>query len=432
MAESAILQICARTSAQMAIEQLFELKPKNVDKALLERIFCGDERLDLSTLAPGLNHPSADVRALTVKLLSEAGDIAIEDADRLLRDDVAAVRYEALVALKKHGRVTSIAEAKATLVKPKPPQGLGVLALLGSSSAIDWEGDAAFEKFQELEFSDMDVAALEEIAETETIYNRSATFALIQRQFRQRSGKLREDLDTEFSADVQKEIDSSLAMLGSRSVYSNPNDRVIEHVKKKLVSRALEIICKKKEVTDLNRVRKILREGKADSCSAVIDYLKKFGTFDDVPLLIELAKETSFFSRMMSMSPSSNSPIRQVAAALISISVGRIDELLSISMESKLLSSVIISLPEVRFRELSEDTIMQLYLSEHDQVRKAAALKSIQAFPKRKLLQILDEYMSSNEVRYYNAIHWLDFGCSLSRERGLEAVSRIIQTMLPR
>jgi hypothetical protein len=79
------------------------------------------------------------------------------------------------------------------------------------------------------------------------------------------------------------------------------------------------------------------------------------------------------------------------------------------------------------FRDLGDAVIIDLLRSKRDVVRKAAALKCVQALPKKRVAKILAAYISPSEPYYYNVVHWLDLGASLPGDRAVSAAKKMIR-----
>ena len=109
----------------------------------------------------------------------------------------------------------------------------------------------------------------------------------------------------------------------------------------------------------------------------------------------------------------------------------RLDELLSLPAPSILLSCLIREVSERSFQALSDGVIMQLFRSEYDDVRKAAALKCVRAFPRYRLAMLLNGHVSGDEFRYYNVIRWLDLGVSVPRDRARSAAEIVLSRDWP-
>lgn len=110
-----------------------------------------------------------------------------------------------------------------------------------------------------------------------------------------------------------------------------------------------------------------------------------------------------------------------VSAALTVIAKGRLGELIQLEMPYRLLEAIIKRSSEKELATLSDDELMPLFTSNLDVIRKAAALKAIRSFPKRRLKALLDRYEHEDGSRYYNVIYWLDFGITMPKRRVMRA-----------
>jgi len=117
------------------------------------------------------------------------------------------------------------------------------------------------------------------------------------------------------------------------------------------------------------------------------------------------------------------------AAALRRLGKGRIPELLEIKMSPFLLARLIYQLSDKEFAALSDQKVKSLLHSDNDRVRKMTALKCIRAYTKARLKRTLDDYMSGDQQRYYNVIHWLDMGVSAPKPLLSRAVAKTIAKM---
>ena len=89
-------------------------------------------------------------------------------------------------------------------------------------------------------------------------------------------------------------------------------------------------------------------------------------------------------------------------------------------MPATILKRTIELCAESRFSEISHDTLLVLLDHESADVRKAASIKTVRALSVKRIKSILHEYVSSDKYRYYNVIHWLDLGTSMSRYQARE------------
>ncbi len=119
-------------------------------------------------------------------------------------------------------------------------------------------------------------------------------------------------------------------------------------------------------------------------------------------------------------------PLMAVSSGQESVAREKGADLLSATAPSRLLSLLIVESSEKVFRALSDSSITKLFRSEHDVIRKAAALKCVRALPKRRLTQLLNNYVSGDALRYYNVVHWLDLGVSIPRDRARSAAETVL------
>lgn len=423
-AVEAMLRIKFRDSRENAILALFEFQPESIASDLLTALFQNSDSIDTTILTQGIGHRSSAVRRVVVKLLRRRQAMGTEVADQLISDSDAEVRFEALLALFQNGRQFSDNDAKRILVKHKRYQYGG---LLGAFGATDSEGEAYWDQFREQRMAAMANSDLEEVATNSSIFDRTAQFLLTERQFAKFGDSLRTAIDDNFKTEFDKEVEELARKFGRESDSVEKTRNSEEHLRKKFTRAGLDIICRKGEPQDLKRVRNILRSGFVSYSEIDIAYLQKYGEWDDVSLIIEMLDRPSSNRRSASLLFAPDDGRYQVAArAIYGLGRSRFGELLSLLKPDRLLSHLIVVSSEKVFRELSDSSITQLFRSEHDAVRKAAALKCVRALPKIRLTQLLGTYISGDWIRYYNVIHWLDFGASVPRDRARSAADKVL------
>ena len=76
--------------------------------------------------------------------------------------------------------------------------------------------------------------------------------------------------------------------------------------------------------------------------------------------------------------------------------------------------------PQSRFAKISNDALFDLLDHDSSDVRKAAAMKAVLVFSVTRIRSVLHEYLDKH--RYYNVIHWLDLGASMSRDEARKVI----------
>ena len=74
-----------------------------------------------------------------------------------------------------------------------------------------------------------------------------------------------------------------------------------------------------------------------------------------------------------------------------------------------------------------DETVLKLLNDDDERVRKTAALRCIDTFPKSRLRKLLDVYIDQDEFRYYNVIHWLDLGVTMPGQFVRKIVQRELE-----
>ncbi len=161
-----------------------------------------------------------------------------------------------------------------------------------------------------------------------------------------------------------------------------------------------------------------------------VRFLRRNGEWDDVPRLIA-AVERSWLATprrntlLGAMSTSVDDGKYAVAAsAIAALGRRRENELIALTMSDRLRRQIIIEMTNAGFATLADTAIMECFRSKDAEVRKAAALKAVQATTKARQKVLLAQYLAEN-YRFYNVLVWLDLGVSLPRETARAAAERI-------
>lgn len=426
-AADAMIRINSRDSREKAIAALYELQPSDVSDDVLHGLF--DKVTTTETLLSGISQQSAKVRHIVVSLLRDRGALPNETAERLLNDDDAAVRYEALMSLVATGRTFSDAEAERILVKPFTGAGLiGALGVYGSRN----RGQDYFEQFQKYRLRSLKDDDLEKAAAEESIFDRTAELTLTERFFGLRAEELRRNVDDQYKAAFSRALNGMAEKLAG----SDGAQELIEKIRslenslrKKFTRQGLDLICRKAEPGDLGRVRSTLRSGFVDYSAWDMQYLQKFGEWEDIDLIIEAVKRpTADAGASIFASARYDSKYREAAEAIFKLGRARLSEVFAMAASPQLLSYVIAQTPDKAFRSLSDATIMRLLRLDDEKVRKVAALKCVRALPERRVSNLLRAYMRQEAPYYYNVVHWLDFGVSTPKDHKLVGVKKALNT----
>jgi len=420
-AADAIIRINFRDSREKAVRSLFELQPTSISRKILTELFDNTGALSTEMLLNGVGHRNSDVRRIVIEILCNRGELPLLTAEQLLNDNDAKIRYEALKSLINVGRSFSDIEAHKIIVKENEQIGLGLM----SAGTLD-SGDTHWSHFQLHRLRSLDDRELEVAVIKDSIFNRDPQFILAERQFKRRGEDLRRCIDNQYKEEFSRTLNKKIKQNELNLELIATIRKLEKFLRANFTRTGLDIICRKAESCDLGRVRLTLKSGFVVPSLLDIEYLRKFGEWEDIPLVIDLVRRTGFESNNI-WSIAFDETKNQIAArAIYELGRGRLPELLAMLALEKLLSQCIVEIPDNAFGKLSDESINLLLRSENDLVRKSAALKCIKSFPKGRIKKLLKNYVSDGQFRYYNVIHWLDFGVSIPKDRASLAAKKVL------
>ncbi|MDX8399977.1 MAG: hypothetical protein R8K20_06985, partial [Gallionellaceae bacterium] len=181
------------------------------------------------------------------------------------------------------GRTFSIGEAEKILVKKTQRNGLGLLNMGLADS-----GDDCFSHFKLQQLRSLGDKELEAAAVNDQIFDRDPQFILADRQFKRRGEDLRRCVDDQYKDIFSHELNKQTARIGIHSEVVEKIRGLEDFIRKDLTRKGLDIICRKAEACDLGRVRQTLKGSQLQCSIFDIDYLRKFGEWEDIPLLLDL------------------------------------------------------------------------------------------------------------------------------------------------
>ena len=424
-AVDAIIRINLRDSRQKAYAALLELQPESVEAVLLQDLFSSSGGIATDSLREGLGHRSSKVRLEVVRLLCARGDMNVETAEQLLADTSSEIRFEVMRFLASHGRVFSELEARKLLVQPA--QGLGLL--FGSSASFN---EAQLDRFKDWLRRAAPVRELEKTLNS-SLFNREDEFVLAERRFSKYGPNLRKAVGNLFKAEFD-EAYARLESLAHTGEFLRETKDLEMFVREKHTRSGLDVICRRGDSNDLNLVRRVLASGFVGFSSEDVEYLRRFGEWTDVALIISTVdrpttRNSDSRTILGGATELDGRKYRAAARAIYALAKDRIDELFATLMPDKLRAHLILQVPDKALSAIQDSLLLEFFDSKDDDVRKAAALRCAGALPRGRQSSLLDKYLDGHQ--YYNVIHWLDLGISMPRERVRAAIWRIIDRTWP-
>lgn len=387
--------ILLRTRQEIAAQQLILDSPfESLDADMLQSVLDGFVNLETEKLLPGLEHRNVQVRLRTLKVLLERGSLDAEMAERLSKDSDASVRNEAISALLKLGRSFTEEEVKKILI---------------TEDDSDKKGEEFFARYQLEQLKNFPKRELTKKVESSPMFDDAAYFARVERYFAKHVNELRRDIDDTFKAYFEERIRRIETLFSVGKDFSDIVYRgyIEDFHRKRLTRQGLDILCRASKGEDLQRIRGNLQGGYAGTSKADAKYLGKYGEWRDILLLSSADSSLEGHEDFQG----------EIAKAVLNISRRHpYSELFALEIPAVTLKKTIELCAESRFSKISNDSLFKLLYHESPDVRKAASIKVVLTFSAKRIKAILHEYVSTNKYRYYNVIHWLDLGASMSRD----------------
>jgi Domain of unknown function (DUF4062) len=409
-AADALFRINLREGHERSLELLIETQTDSVSKSVIGEIFSVPPQLETKTLQEAILHRVADVRLAAVRILHERKALSNANAEQLLADISADVRMEAMLSLRDNGRQFSDTEGHSILVKAAD----GGLAARGNT-----QGEENYTRFKESYLRKMSERELSEAVEILAPFNEAQYLARADTYYSNFGPMLKVAVENEF----RHHFDEYLRPTGASGEELTQRARVAEYVRERLTRGGLNVIEGKRDPLDLGLIRHVLKSGFVKWSATDAEYLAEFGEWQDISLLSDMVERPDYGSAAL-FNLSGDKRFADAGRAIYSLGKKRLPELLALELRSEVLKIVVLQIPDKGIRDLDYKVLRPLVLSKADSVRKVTALKIAKVFTRTQVAEFLSVYLTSEDRRYYNVVHWLDFAVSAPRPIVLKAASR--------
>lgn len=391
---------------------ILQSKFESLESAILDPVVQGLADLPTEELLSGLQHRCTELLMATLRILLDRGQIDDRTLETMFNHRDARVRIEVIRALQRRGRSFTPHEVEDLLLK---------------KDRSDRSGRVHFDKYIHDDLMNRTESELTVRVDTSKIYDDAAYFARAEKFFKRYGDSLRSDIDDRFQRyvrDLVGRIEKSVPQSFS-SEFLKVLDEIEDGYRKQLTRSALDILCKTRERSDLERIRSNLSEGYAGPSSYDAKYLAKHGEWNDIILIS--SPSGSVHEGTLSLRHTRQDFNREIAQAILEIS--RRD---SVSMSDwadiadPLLAIVVNMCPHSRFYTITDEALFRLFQHESAQVRKATAMKVVLVLPRKRIRTVLQQHISADRF-YYNVVHWLDAGASLSRQEARRVVHGVLE-----
>ncbi|ADU14088.1 DUF4062 domain-containing protein [Asticcacaulis excentricus] len=420
--EAAVVGILAKSSAIAAINRVLSVGISLLDSDVVGAIFSQPELLDTGTLIECLAAKPDNLRLEAAKLLFLRDEIPLDQAQALVSDGSLEIRFVAAERLRKLGHPLSADLLKKALTVERQRN-----ALLFNAFAPR-ETDSTF--LNRYEFNRLSEMTLQDLRK-ET-YNNGALAgrdlgAMYKTYARTLAPEIRQNLQDGFAAYYADGIATMEAALGPSATRSEQMRKLEDFTRNTNTTYALEALCSLGKREDLPLVRQVIDTMKVDASDSVLTFLGKFGQWSDVPRISALgdgnqAPSGILITRMPSMPENK-------AAAIVAVGKERVSDVLKLTVDPSIRRAIARVLPLVVISRLNDDILLQQFNNEDDRYRVIFALKCVLALSKLRLKALLDRYLTVEDKRYYNSVHWLDLGRSFPTDLARTIARRHLLTV---
>lgn len=415
--EAAIIGILSRKSVSMALKRLVEKEVYKVEDALVEELFRSPQSLTTETMALCLSAKSDDVRLRAVQILFERNEVTLEAAKTLLTDSNHEIRLFAAESLKKMGEEldNDIVKKALTLEIQASRLGFGML----QRKEMD---ETYHERYLSNRLAELDFKVLKAKVEEAGVFHDRELSVLYSKYSSKLQNDIRKNIEDcfkgYFQAVVQKEVESG---------WADPNmvskiKKIETFYRKNLCTLALNALCSLEKTQDLNIVRKTVDEIEVDATASILKYLARFGDWSDIERVKKLGDYTNERTGLLGFQKTKLPDHK--AATIFALGKARIADMLELDLDRTIRKSLTKQLPKKTFVNLSDDILMRELNRDDDEYRVVFALLCVRSLSKQRIISLLNQYVDSNDHRYYNTVHWLDLGASLPR--------RLVKTIVER
>lgn len=410
VALEAIVSIQLRYNKGEALQTVFENQFDQFDTALLEGVLSVPSTLDDETLKLGLKHRSKSIRLEALRRLRKRQKLSSDEIQELKSDPSALIRKETVNILISGDQSLSDKEVRNILVKPQQMGGFTWF----TQPKTDTEGETCYDEYLFTKYHNIPERDLLEIVEKASIFNEIPYLALCTRYFKKHSEELRKTVDNQFEGKFEAYI-AHLKNIGASDDNIKETRNIEEYLRKRLTRSALNILCKKGETKDLDRIRNSMRSEYVKSSEDEIEYMRKLGEWEDIPFIFGAEKDFASTRASLLLRSTDDGWNSLIAKAIYNIGKDRLGELFELDIPPPILVDLIKASSSSKFSEIPDHVLWRLLDHKDDRVRKFASLKCVQSFKKSKLQSLLTEYLEGEEHRYYNVIFWLDFGVAMPK-----------------
>ena len=401
-----LISLLAATHISQAFKRLFELNPDDLGSGTADALFVSPDSIPTSTAQQLLILKSNRIRRAAAALLNARRALDVKTAEALMTDADMEVRLFAVDALLQQGVPLQEETIKKTLICARPN---ALLSGLGSAAP----DESIYEKYRRNRLVKLRFGELRTIAESCDILDHLEFSVLCEKHTGRYLTEMRSALDNGFKSFFDIKLARFALLCGNDDQVSKVK-KLEDWIRMGFVSRTLSALCAHSDRCDLSLIRKTLNQWDVEFSPAILHFLGRFGDWTDLDRVLAFVSRHKSRIGIFSTTPDENA--KAVAEALYMISKTRLIDLLDIDVDFVVRRLIMRKLTKSDIRSLSDDVMIIQLNNADDQSRKIFALKCSLHLSQTRVQNLLRRYIRvGTNQKYYNSIHWMDFGASMEK-----------------
>ena len=405
MAHEAYVAIKLRGGLSAGLKAVNDLQSATLGSEIVDKLFEGHSHITTEELYKAAENRNKTVRVKAIEILLSRDLLPFQKIELIQQDPEPSVRALAIPALLKQGANLSEDEARAIIIKDKEKP--------TNEESLAWS------RFQPKILSMLESAELQRRMQRLLPLNSDAYFELARRKIDAWRSELTKDLLDKYEVFYNRNL-----RLWAEASNADPDailkqfDTLKQFVKADFVRKTLDVLVENKSKKDLSVIRNSLADPAVFAVEADIQYFYMFGTWQDAPLVVELVKrfKPAVGATMLGGFELSKETTSLAVKTILKLGKDRIADVLLLDCPSNLKRNIISSIKDREFVGIGDDVVLGILIDADSEVRKHCALKCAKTYSRERLIKVLNEYYSINQV-FYNVVHWFDFGLHGSRDQ---------------
>ena len=396
-----IVAVKFRCSPSDGLSELKKRNPEQISSVLREILQNLIRGLSSAMLEELARLKAEYIRLISIKELSRRNALSRQLAEELSGDDSTEVRLEALKALSDMLVPISESSAREALVIQRANQGLLAGFLRGGG---DFSDTLRFEEYQRHLLKRKPLQELVVIEEEDTPFDADALLSACQ-VFPRNTGKL---LRAVLMDGFEGRFESRLKRLPPGMVKRARDLKRFCCLRQ--TRAALDILAAQLKREDLSLIREVMDRSEIEASREILAYLGRFGSWEDVDRILKLTPKVS---GLLEVDHAENEEL--IGRALCKVGSVRMVDLIDKIDSVTIRAAAIKACTQTVFLGLSDEKLLELMNEENDKIRRLTTIKCLISLPKYRIKKLFSMYMNGQDYRYYNTIHWLDLGVSMTR-----------------